>query len=148
MPVAETIVADCPSCGRTFEQPFDPGKRRVYCSNACRQREYRARGGRASGTRQQSESARQRQEEAEAWAREQAKREQARERMRRNRGKGEEHIPTPPWCAECPSDTTTQARARRTARLLWTRAAHQGTTEHEATSCKAKAEHLRSKHGL
>lgn len=41
--MTDTIYARCPGCGQRFEQPFDPGRRREYCSNACRQRSYRNR---------------------------------------------------------------------------------------------------------
>ena len=33
----------CPSCGSSFEQPDDPGRKRVYCSRACQQADDRAR---------------------------------------------------------------------------------------------------------
>jgi hypothetical protein len=145
---ATTSATQCPSCGTTFYQPDDPGKRRVYCSSACRQRAYRARGGRASGTRQESARARERREQSDAWAREEARREQARERMRRNRGRGQERIVTPPWCQEQAGDTAKQARARRTARLLYTRAGHPGTPEPEAAACRGKADEMRARHGL
>ena len=38
-----TIWRTCPSCGVGFEQPDDPGRKRVYCSRACQQAAYRAR---------------------------------------------------------------------------------------------------------
>jgi hypothetical protein len=38
-----TVWRTCPSCGRSFEQPDDPGRKRVYCSRACQQAAYRAR---------------------------------------------------------------------------------------------------------
>ncbi len=38
-----TIWRTCPSCGAGFEQPDDPGRKRVYCSRACQQAAYRAR---------------------------------------------------------------------------------------------------------
>ncbi len=37
-----TIWRTCPSCGSSFEQPDDPGRKRVYCSRACQQAAYRA----------------------------------------------------------------------------------------------------------
>jgi hypothetical protein len=39
---ATTIWRNCPSCGRSFEQPDDPGRKRVYCSRACQQAAYHA----------------------------------------------------------------------------------------------------------
>jgi hypothetical protein len=41
--VTATIWRTCPSCGGSFEQPDDPGRKRVYCSRACQQAAYRAR---------------------------------------------------------------------------------------------------------
>jgi hypothetical protein len=38
-----TIWRTCPSCYGSFEQPDDPGRKRVYCSRACQQAAYRAR---------------------------------------------------------------------------------------------------------
>ena len=38
-----TIWRTCPSCGASFEQPDDPGRKRVYCSRSCQQAAYRAR---------------------------------------------------------------------------------------------------------
>jgi hypothetical protein len=37
-----TIWRTCPSCGASFQQPDDPGRKRVYCSRACQQAAYRA----------------------------------------------------------------------------------------------------------
>jgi hypothetical protein len=39
----------CPSCDRTVEHVYRPGRARIYCSQACRQRAYRWR--RANGVR-------------------------------------------------------------------------------------------------
>ena len=47
-----TIWRTCPSCGSSFEQPDDPGRKRVYCSRACQQAAYRAR--QRTGAGQQS----------------------------------------------------------------------------------------------
>jgi len=43
MTATTTIWRTCPVCGRSFEQPDDPGRKRVYCSRACQQAAYRAR---------------------------------------------------------------------------------------------------------
>ena len=32
---------DCPACGRTVERVHRPGRHRIYCTNACRQKAYR-----------------------------------------------------------------------------------------------------------
>jgi len=44
-------MRECAECGQRLPRPL-PGAGRLmtYCSPACRQRAYRARGGRASGT--------------------------------------------------------------------------------------------------
>ena len=39
-----TIYRTCPACGRRFGQPDDPGRKRRFCSDACKQAAYRARG--------------------------------------------------------------------------------------------------------
>jgi hypothetical protein len=44
-----TIWRTCPSCGGGFEQPDDPGRKRIYCSRACQQAAYRARQRSSSG---------------------------------------------------------------------------------------------------
>jgi Protein of unknown function (DUF2786) len=48
-----TIWRTCPSCGASFEQPDDPGRKRVYCSRACQQAAYRARQRQRSGRQDQ-----------------------------------------------------------------------------------------------
>jgi hypothetical protein len=45
------IWRTCPSCGSSFEQPDDPGRKRVYCSRACQQAAYRARQRPSTGRR-------------------------------------------------------------------------------------------------
>ena len=37
------IYRTCPTCGHRFGQPDDPGRKRRYCSDACKQAAYRAR---------------------------------------------------------------------------------------------------------
>ena len=37
------IWGTCTSCGSSFGQPDDPGRKRIYCSQACQQAAYRAR---------------------------------------------------------------------------------------------------------
>ena len=50
------IYRICPACGRRFGQPDDPGRKRRFCSDACKQAAYRAR-------KRASEPARQRAQE-------------------------------------------------------------------------------------
>jgi hypothetical protein len=41
----------CDQCNQPLPRPLaGPGRRQQYCSHACRQKAYRQRGGRASGT--------------------------------------------------------------------------------------------------
>lgn len=49
--VCGDVVAEheCPVCGTTVEDLYRPGRHRIYCTNACRQRAYRWR--RANGVR-------------------------------------------------------------------------------------------------
>jgi Protein of unknown function (DUF2786) len=49
-----TVWRTCPSCGASFGQRDDPGRKRVYCSRACQQAAYRARQRHGGGQRQGS----------------------------------------------------------------------------------------------
>jgi hypothetical protein len=141
----------CAQCGRPNPQPYDPGSYREYCSNACRQRAYRARGGRASGTRYESAGSRARREQEEAWAREEERKERERQRSYRRRYGFDEPAPEgmPGWCtSRPPTDTPQQRRARERAYKLFTRAMHKGTGKDEAETCRLMAEKIRAKHGL
>jgi hypothetical protein len=151
MTATQTIYAECPTCSRTFGQPDDPGRKRRYCSDACRQRAYRARGGRASGTRQQSPGARQRQAEQEAWAEQEAARERDRQRKARARGRPAEQIPVPDWTRPefgTFTDTPDMAKKRAMCFLLYCRANHDGADPTEAAACRDKAEKIRARYGL
>lgn len=145
--MTEWIASDCRQCGVTFQQPYDPGRRREFCSNACRQKAYRARGGRASGTHRAS--ARQQREWQEAWAREEARKEQERQRAKARRGRGEK-TPSgmPTWVFRQARDSAEQEKRRRRCYLLFTRALHEGTDEHEAQACRDAAERIRARYGL
>jgi hypothetical protein len=37
------IWRDCEHCGRAFSQPDDPGRKRRFCTDACKQAAYRRR---------------------------------------------------------------------------------------------------------
>lgn len=153
MAVSDIITSTCKGCGRHFTQPDDPGKKRQFCSAACKQRDYRQRGGRASGTRYESESARRRREEQEAFAREEARREQERQRSRQRRGgqRGHDTSHRPDWCqpgAGTFTDTPAQAKGRHRAGLLYDRAEHAGTPAEEPTACREAAERIRKTHNL
>jgi membrane protein involved in colicin uptake len=81
------IWRDCEHCGREFSQPDDPGRKRRFCADACKQAAYRARKRHADQARRRAE------EEAARRAREERRRrdEQARQRQRAHR--------TPPHAA-------------------------------------------------
>jgi len=142
------IYRTCPTCGRTFGQPDDPGRKRRYCSDACKQAAYRTR-------KREREQARQRAEEdARRRREEQARR--ARERARRtpppHAGTSRPH----PGCGACGGrrgphtlhhDQTAHDRARRRYDGLCAKADRTGFPE-EAAACRAKAEQLRAKYGL
>jgi predicted nucleic acid-binding Zn ribbon protein len=140
------IHRTCPACGRRFGQPDDPGRKRRFCSDACKQAAYRAR-------KRASEQARQR---AEEEARHRAREEQAR--------RARERTPPPhagtsrpgPYCAGCGGhrgphtvhhDQAAHDRARRRYDGLSAKADSTGFPE-EADACRTKAEQLRAKYGL
>jgi hypothetical protein len=52
----------------------------------------------------------------------------------------------PSWCDDRPNDPL--AKQRRRARLLWERAAHGATGEHEAQACRERAEDIHKRYGL
>jgi hypothetical protein len=161
-----TIWRTCPVCGRSFEQPDDPGRKRVYCSRACQQAAYRARqraGANGAGqwrTGRQDQRSR-RQEWRSDWRHQRA----GTGAGQRQRG-GQQRQPPPgsangsgrprAWCSACGGlraahavhhDQAAHERARRRYEALLRKAA--GTTfEPEAAACRAKAEALYAKYGL
>src|SRR3954469_17363996 len=113
MSAAETIYRSCVGCGVTFGQPNDPGRKRRYHDDACKQRAYRQRHG--GGTRGESRQQRQRREEAEAWAREEARREQERQRSERRRNRQQRQARSEDrWTWPNPADDAATAKRRRT----------------------------------
>jgi hypothetical protein len=146
------IWRDCEHCGREFSQPDDPGRKRRFCSDACKQAAYRRR-------KRQAEQARWRaEEEATRRAREERRRREEQAHQRRA------HRPPPhagssrpgPFCGACGGhrgphtthhDQAAQERARRRYEGLRAKAASTGFAE-EAAACRAKAEQLRAKYGL
>ena len=52
------IWRDCEHCGTPFGQPDDPGRKRRFCSGACRTGAYRARKRRQEQERQRQEQRR------------------------------------------------------------------------------------------
>jgi hypothetical protein len=143
------IYRTCPACGRRFGQPDDPGRKRRFCSDACKQAAYRAR-------KRAREQARQRAQDDT--------RHRAREDTHRARDRARTHRPPPhagssrpgPYCGTCGGhrgphtvhhDQAAHDRARGRHDGLCAKAASTGFPE-EADACRAKAEQLRSKYGL
>jgi hypothetical protein len=148
-----TIWRTCPSCGAGFEQPDDPGRKRVYCSRACQQAAYRARQRTSAGQH------RSRQDRRQDWGSE--RHEQRRQRsgserpgagQRRHQRDQQHHQRRPsPGSAngQRPGAGSSDdlARIRRIIAALLRKAAAT-SFPHEATACREKAEALRAKYGL
>ena len=148
------IWRDCEHCGAPFGQPDDPGRKRRFCSAACRTGAYRARKRRQEQADQRQRERQQQDHQAndDAWWR-------ARERYQRQRHQPPPHAGTSrpgTWCGTCGGtrgphtyhhDDAAHQRARRRYEGLRAKAA--GTSyPHEADACRAKAEALRDKYGL
>ena len=141
------IYRTCPACGRRFGQPDDPGRKRRFCSDACKQAAYRAR---------KREQARQRaQDDAHRRAHEEQTR-RARDRTRRTQPPHAGTSRPGPYCTGCSGhrgphsfhhDQAANDRARRRYDGLHAKADSTGFPE-EADACRAKAEQLRAKYGL
>jgi hypothetical protein len=134
-----TIWRTCPSCYASFEQPDDPGRKRVYCSRACQQAAYRARQRSSAGQRAGRQD----------WRSE--SHEQRRQRAGSERpGAGQRHQQRrpPPHSANGQRPGAAElARVRRIIAALLRKAAAT-SFPHEATACREKAEALRVKYGL
>jgi hypothetical protein len=88
------IYRDCPTCGRRFGQPDDPGRKRRFGSDACKQAAYRAR-------KRAHEQAHQR---AQDDARRRQREKQARRARDRSRRTPPPHAGTSRpgrWCGAC-----------------------------------------------
>ena len=142
------IYRTCPTCGHSFGQPDDPGRKRRFCSDACKQAAYRAR-------KREREQARQRAEEQARHAHEEHARRQ-RDRARRTPPPHAGTSRPGPYCAGCGGhrgphtlhhDQAAHDRARRRYEGLHAKADSTGFPE-EAAACRAKAEQLRAKYGL
>ena len=149
-----TIWRTCPSCFGSFEQPDDPGRKRVYCSRACQQAAYRARQRHSSGQqragRQDWRSDHQEQRRQRAGS----ERPGAGQRhQRRQDGQDQQHRQRrpPPGSANGHRPSATGgdelARIRRIIAALLRKAAAT-SFPHEAAACREKAEALSVKYGL
>jgi hypothetical protein len=147
------IWRDCEHCAREFSQPDDPGRKRRFCADACKQAAYRARKRHADQARRRAE------EDAARRAHQEQRRrdEQARQRQRAHRPPPHAGSSRPgPFCGACGGhrgphtshhDQAAHDRARRRYEGLRAKAAATGFAE-EAAACRAKAEQLRAKYGL
>jgi hypothetical protein len=153
---AATIWRTCPSCGGGFEQPDDPGRKRVYCSRACQQAAYRTR--QRTSTGQRHTSGQQRQASDGQWRRERERRdEQRRQRANGQRPGADERRherdrqrQPPPAGANGQRPGATSGQRERYRRIIdaLLRKAASTPYPHEAAACRAKAEALRTKYGL
>ena len=149
-----TIWRTCPSCFGSFEQPDDPGRKRIYCSRACQQAAYRARQRTSAGQRSGRQEWR---SESHQQRRQRAGSEQAgagqRHHQRQERQDQQQHRQRrpPPHSANGhrpgATDGDELARIRRIIAALLRNAAAT-TYPHEAAACREKAEALRAKYGL
>jgi hypothetical protein len=153
--MVSTIYTDCERCGTTFGQPYDPGRRRRFCSGRCRTAANRER------KRRQEQAEQQRQRRFYEQARRQR---EDHERAQRQRQRARSHQPPPhagtsrpqSFCGACGGlraehtyhhDDAAHERARRRYESLRTKAASTNFGP-EADACNAKAEQLRDKYGL
>jgi hypothetical protein len=152
-----TIWRTCPSCGSSFEQPDDPGRKRVYCSRACQQAAYRARQRTSAGQH------RSRQDQRQDWRSERHEQRRQRpgshqagagqrhhQRQDQHTGQRDQRRP-PPHSANGhrpgAAGSDELARIRRIIAALLRKAAAT-SFPHEAAACREKAEALRAKYGL
>jgi Protein of unknown function (DUF2786) len=148
-----TIWRTCPSCGGGFEQPDDPGRKRVYCSRACQQAAYRARQRTSAGQHHS------RQDQRQDWRSERheqrrqrpgSERPGAGQRRDEHRQQHQQRRP-PPGSANghrpSAAGSDDLARIRRIIAALLRKAAAT-SFPHEAAACREKAEALRAKYGL
>jgi hypothetical protein len=148
-----TIWRTCPSCGSSFEQPDDPGRKRIYCSRACQQAAYRARQRTSAGQRhrsRQQRTGRQDQRHQRAGSQRPGAGQRHHQRQDQHTGQRDQRRP-PPYGANGhrPSATSGDdlARIRRIIAALLRKAAAT-SFPHEAAACREKAEALRAKYGL
>ena len=149
-----TIWRTCPSCFGSFEQPDDPGRKRVYCSRACQQAAYRARqrtrAGQHSGHQDwRSERHEQRRERAGSQPPGGGQRHQQRQERQ---DRQHQQRRAPPHSADKGRRTGAGSgdglpRIRRIIAALLRKAAAT-SFPHEEAACRAKAEALRVKYGL
>jgi hypothetical protein len=141
-----TIWRTCPSCYGSFEQPDDPGRKRVYCSRACQQAAYRARQRPSTGQHgSRQEQRRQRPGSERSGAGQRHHQRQQRQDQQRDQRRPPPHSANGHQPGAASGDEL--ARIRRIIAALLRKAAAT-TFPHEAAACREKAEALRAKYGL
>jgi Protein of unknown function (DUF2786) len=148
--VTATIWRTCPSCGAGFEQPDDPGRKRVYCSRACQQAAYRARQRHSDGQRPSSGHQRTgRHDQRHHRAGSQQPGADQRHHQRQDQHSSQRGPPPGRANGQRPGATSGDdlARIRRIIAALLRKAAAT-SFPHEAAACREKAEALRAKYGL
>jgi hypothetical protein len=151
--VTATIWRTCPSCGDGFEQPDDPGRKRVYCSRACQQAAYRARQrtsagqhtGRHEWRSEHQEQRRQRFGSGRVGAGQHRHERHERQDQQHHQRRPPPHSANGQHSGAAGNDEL--ARIRRIIAALLCKAAAT-TFPYEATACREKAEALRVKYGL
>ena len=148
-----TIWRTCPSCGGGFEQPDDPGRKRIYCSRACQQAAYRARQRTSAGQRTgrqdwRSQSHEQRRQRAGSQRPGAGQRHHQRQ-DRHNQQHRQRQPPPRSANGQRPGAGSGDdlARIRRIIAALLRKAAAT-SFPHEAAACREKAEALRVKYDL
>jgi len=153
---AATVWRTCPSCGVGFEQPDDPGRKRVYCSRACQQAAYRTRQRTSAGQRQGSGRQRNgRHDQRQDWRDNGDEQRHQRAGSDRpgadwrhdHRRDGQQPPPTGANGHRPGATSSERERFRRIIAALLRKAAAT-TYPPEADACRAKAEALRAKYGL
>jgi Protein of unknown function (DUF2786) len=155
-----TIWRTCPSCFGSFEQPDDPGRKRIYCSRACQQAAYRARQRTSAGQHHSSDQQRTGRQDWRSDHHEQRRHRAGSQRPgagRRHQQRQERQDQQHRQRRPSPGSANGQrpgagsgddlARIRRIIAALLRKAAAT-TFPHEAAACREKAEALRAKYGL
>jgi Protein of unknown function (DUF2786) len=144
-----TIWRTCPGCYASFEQPDDPGRKRVYCSRACQQAAYRARQRTSAGQRSSRQDWRSERHE-QRHQRPGSERPGAGQRHHQRDQQHQQHRP-PPHSANGQRSGAASGddlvRIRRIIAALLRKAAVT-SFPHEAAAWREKAEALRAKYGL
>jgi hypothetical protein len=145
-----TDYTDCEHCGATFGQPDDPGRKRRFCSGACRTGACRTGACRTAAhracKRQQEQAEHERQRRAHEQARDHARHQREREdqeRRQRQRERARQRASQPPphvgtsrprvFCGACGGLRATHPPPRRRPRARpppLRRPAHQGRLHH------------------